>query len=228
MRTLAVLSRKGGTGKTTVAVQIAVAAAKAKRRVVVADLDPQRSALDWRRERIGDGPRVIEAKAGALFTLKQAEMRAGTDLLVLDTRSSNDQESAEAAREADFCVIVTRPCFFDVRSIQRTAELVNNLRKPAFIVLNQAPSRRNGEEPRLIRETVEMLDSYGLPVAPVGLRYRAAYQTAVRAGLAAQEMDPDSLAAFEINALWRHLKREIWPVQPKAVQPMVERMLGAA
>ena len=101
---------------------------------------------------MGDGPRVIEAKAGGLFTLKQAEMRAGTDLLVLDTRSSNDQESAEAAREADFCVIVTRPCFFDVRSIQRTAELVNNLRKPAFIVLNQAPSRRNGEEPRLISD----------------------------------------------------------------------------
>jgi chromosome partitioning protein len=226
MRTLAVLSRKGGTGKTTVAVQLAVSAYAAGRRTTIIDLDPQRSALDWRRERQGDGPEVMDGKAGGLFTSQLNARRSGTELLILDTRASNDVESAEAARMADFCLLVVRPSFFDVQSIARTAELVGNLRKPAYFVVNQAPSRRNGEEPMLIREAAEMLRSYGVPLAPVGLRYRAAYQNAVRAGRAAQETAPDSLAAFEINTLWHYVKRELWPAEP--CDESVDQMLFAA
>lgn len=226
MRTLAVLSRKGGTGKTTVAVQLAVSAHAAGRRTTIIDLDPQRSALDWRRERPGDGPEVMDGKAGGLFTSQLNARRSGTELLILDTRASNDVESAEAARMADFCLLVVRPSFFDVQSIARTAELVTNLRKPAYFVVNQAPSRRNGEEPMLIREAAEMLRGYGVPLAPVGLRYRAAYQNAVRAGRAAQEIAPDSLAAFEINTLWHYVKRELWPAEPR--DESVDQMLFAA
>lgn len=219
MRTLAVLSRKGGTGKTTLAVQLGTAAWKAGRPTTIADLDPQRSALDWRRERAGAGPRVVEGKAGGLFILKQQEERAGTELLVLDTPSTHDLDAAEAARQADFCLIVTRPNYFDVRSIARTAELVINLRKPAFIVINQGPARRHGEEPRNIREMIDMLDGYGLPVAPIGLRQRIAYQTAVRRGLSAAELQPDSQAAFEIGSLWWHVQRGLWPPAPEGKTP---------
>lgn len=226
MRTLAVLSRKGGTGKTTVAVQMAVASHASGRRTTIIDLDPQRSALDWRRERVGDGPEVMDGKAGGLFTSQLNARRSGTELLILDTRASNDVESAEAARMADFCLLVVRPSFFDVQSIARTAELVTNLRKPAYFVVNQAPSRRNGEEPMLIREAAEMLRGYGVPLAPVGLRYRAAYQNAVRAGRAAQETAPDSLAAFEINTLWHYVRRELWPSEPR--DESVDQMLFAA
>lgn len=211
MRTLAVLSRKGGTGKTTLAVQLAVSAWTAGRRTTVIDLDPQRSALDWRREREASGPEVVDGKAGGLFTSQLNARRTGTELLILDTRASNDAESAEAARMADLCLLVVRPSFFDVQSIARTAELVCNLRKPAFFVINQAPARRNGEEPTLIREAAEGLRRFGVPLAPVGMRYRVAYQNAVRTGRAAQELDPDSLAAFEINTLWRHVRLELWP-----------------
>lgn len=226
MRTIAVLSRKGGTGKTTVSVQLAVAAHLSGRRTTIIDLDPQRSALDWRRERDVEGPTVLDGKAGGLFTSQLNARRSGTELLMLDTRASNDVESAEAARMADFCLLVVRPSFFDVQSIARTAELVTNLRKPAYFVVNQAPSRRNGEEPMLIREAAEMLRGFGVPLAPVGLRYRAAYQNAVRAGRAAQEIAPDSLAAFEVNTLWHYVKRELWPAEPQGES--VDQLLFAA
>ena len=51
----------------------------------------------------------------------------------------------------------------------------------------------------------------GLPVAPVGLRYRAAYQNSVREGRVAQEIDPTSLASLEVTALWDHVSGAIWP-----------------
>jgi len=212
MQILSVLSRKGGTGKTTLAVHLAAAAQRSGLNVLLGDMDPQRSALDWSRERAAMEPSVVELKPGAMFIGVQQAARAGVaDLMVLDSRSNYDNEAAEAVRYADLCLIVVRPCFFDIRAISRTVELVTNMRKAGLFVINQAPSRRNGEEPRLLREAVEALEGFGLPVAPVGLRYRLAYQTAVRAGLTAQELEPDSLAAFEINALWHHVQRGLWP-----------------
>ncbi|MBS0296963.1 MAG: AAA family ATPase [Proteobacteria bacterium] len=211
MRTLAVLSRKGGTGKTTIGLHLAVSAFHAGHRTLVCDLDPQRSALDWRRERQIAGPDVIEAKGGALFPLRQNAERSSVDLMVLDTRPASDADTSEAVRWADLCLIVVRPCFFDLKAIVRTVEQVTNMNQRGLFVLNQAPARRNGEEPRQIRDTVMALEELGLPIASTGLRYRAAYQTAVRQGLAAQEADPDSLAAFEMNTLWRQVSRELWP-----------------
>ena len=212
MQILSVLSRKGGTGKTTLAVHLASAAQASGLNVLLGDMDPQRSAMDWGRERAVMEPAVTELKPGAMFIGVQQAARAGvSDLMVLDSRSNYDNEAAEAVRYADLCMIVVRPCFFDIRAIARTVELVTNMRKSGLFVINQAPSRRNGEEPRLIREAVETLESFGLPIAPVGLRYRLAYQNAVRSGLTAQEMEPDSQAAFEINALWHHVKRGLWP-----------------
>lgn len=221
MQILAMLSRKGGTGKTTLGVHLAAAAQASGLKVLMGDMDPQRSALDWSRERGAlMEPAVVEMKPGAMFTGVQQAARAGvTDLMVLDSRSNYDNEAAEAVRYADLCLIVVRPCFFDIRAISRTVELVTNMRKSGLFVINQAPSRRNGEEPRLIREAVEALESFGLPVAPVGLRYRMAYQNAVRTGMTAQELEPDSLAAFEINALWHHVKRGLWPENGVFVRP---------
>lgn len=213
MRTLAVLSRKGGTGKTTVALHMAVAAERAGRKTLVADLDPQRSTLEWSRERqkFAATPMIAEAKVGTLFTQRLSAARDGYDLMVIDTRPSTDLECAEAVRWADLCLIVVRPCYFDLRAIARTVELVTNMNKQGLFLINQAPSRRNGEEPKVILDTFEALLDMGLPVAPVGLRYRAAYQNAVREGRSAQELDQESLAAFEVNALWEHVSNAIWP-----------------
>ena len=53
MKTIAILSQKGGAGKTTLALHLAVAAVQAKRQVAVVDLDPQASAIGWKDSRSG-------------------------------------------------------------------------------------------------------------------------------------------------------------------------------
>ncbi len=212
MKTIAVMSRKGGAGKSTLAVHMAAAATAAGKRTVLVDMDPQRSSLEWARERRADWPVVIEGRAGALFTTHRSAEREDIDLMIVDSRSSSDVEAAEAARLADLCLIVVRPTFFDLQAVGRTVQLVSNMRRPGLFVLNQAPVRRNGAEPRVIREALQYLSDYGIDVAEVGLRQRAAYQNAMWKGLGAQEDQPDSQAAFEINSLWASLAERLWPV----------------
>lgn len=211
MKTIAVMSRKGGAGKSTLAVHMATAAVASGKRVLLVDLDPQRSSLEWARERTNPWPMVIEGRAGALFTTHRAAERENIDLMIIDSRSSADAEAAEAARLADLCLIVVRPNFFDLQAVGRTVQMVANMRRQGLFVLNQAPVRRNGVEPRVIREAVEHLSTYPYRMAEVGLRQRAAYQNAMWKGLGAQEDQPDSQAAFEINSLWASLSERLWP-----------------
>lgn len=221
MRTLAVLSRKGGTGKTTVAVHMAVAAQAAGYKTIVADIDPQASACSWygERRKHTQTPEVTAVSTGALFTHRLAASRQGYDLMVIDTRPSTDMECIEAIRWADACLVVVRPAYFDLTAIARTVELVTKMNKKAMFVINQAPSRRAGEEPKVILDTYQTLLDMGLPVAPIGLRYRAAFQNAVRYGKSVTEYDPESLAAYEIEGLWDWLATELWPnVAPQSAE----------
>ena len=226
MRTLAILSSKGGTGKTTVALHLAAAASASGRKVVVADLDPQRSACDWRRDRRATKPGVIETRPACLFVAHQSAQREGADLMVLDTAPSAGEDSAAAMRLADLCLIVVRPSATDLRAISRTVESVKRLNRRACFVINQAPSRRRGKEPAVIDRTIETLRAYGLPIAPAGLRTRAIFQSALAAGLVVQEADPHSTATAEVRALWRFVCKELW--RPVAAQPVAPSRMGAA
>jgi chromosome partitioning protein len=89
--------------------------------------------------------------------------------------------------------------------------MLERQRRPGWFVINQAPARRSGQEAPGVRRAVDILESYGLPVAPIGLRARAVYQAAVAQGLAAHELDPDSTAAREIAALWAVVAAALWP-----------------
>lgn len=212
MKTIAVMSLKGGSGKSTLSVHLAAAATAARRRAILVDMDPQRSSMGWADERAAEWPVVVEGRSGVLFNTHYAAQRQALDLMVIDTRPSLAVEAAEAARLADLCLIVVRPCYFDLQAVGRTVEMISNLRRQGMFVLNQAPVRRNGAEPQLIRETLAALSAYRFPIAEVGLRHRVAYQSAMWRGLGAQEAQPDSQAAFEINSLWACLSDRLWPV----------------
>jgi chromosome partitioning protein len=234
VRTLAVLSQKGGTGKTTVAVHLAATACAAGRHVLMADLDPQKSATEWRRLRTAESPALIEAKAGTLFVASHTAERSCVDLLLLDTRPAQDSDIAEAVRLSDLCLLILRPSFFDIKAVGRTLDMTRAMGKPALFVVNQAPAQREHREPPAVMETVAALREMGAPLAPVGLRARNIYQSAVAKGLTAQEVAPASAAAQEIGLLWGHLDQMLWPAsaapeskQPLSVPPSWRRDVGA-
>ena len=206
MKTLSVLSCKGGTGKTTLALHLAVAAQAAGRGVLVADLDRQRSAVDWRRERDALRPNVEEAKPGSLWTLQQAATRLGSDVMIIDTASSREEDSAYAIKCADLCLIVLRPNFLDLKAVVGSAQAVLNQNKTGVFVVNQAPAGSGG-----MSEVMQALRPYGLPIAPIRIRQRNAYQQGLGEGRTAQEIEPMGPAAEEMAALWYYVDSLLWP-----------------
>lgn len=202
MKTLAVISRKGGAGKTTLAVNLAITAHLAGLKIMLADIDPQRSASDSLRARTGDGPLLAEINAGKLFSTQTQAQHGDFDALVIDTPASPEADVLQAINSADLCVLVCRPTFLDIASVARSAESVRRLGKKGVIVLSQAPSRRNGVEPPAVIKAAEALRFTGMPLAPIGLRARAVFQQSVAHGRSVCEWEPGSAAAEEINRLW--------------------------
>ena len=205
VKTLAVISRKGGAGKTTLAVNLTLAAHLAGWKTILADIDPQRSASDALRARTDPGPSIAEINAGKLFQTRSQAEHDAYDVMLIDTPAAPDSDVAVAVNYADLCVLVCRPTFLDIASVARSAEMVRRLGKAGLIVLSQAPAKRGGLEPVGVQKAIEALRFCGLPVAPVGLRARAIYQQSVAHGRSVGEWDPTNPAGQEIERLWTHV-----------------------
>lgn len=198
MQTVAVISRKGGAGKSTVAVNLAAALRKGGQRAVLADADPLRSSSEALR---AHSLSVVETSASKLFALVTASRRSGCDVLVIDTPASPEADIVAAIKVADLCLVVARPTYLDLAAALKTVELLRQLRAPGLIVLNQCPSPRQGQESRVVSGALEALRFAGVPVAPVALRVRQVYQGALAYGLGVTEWEPHGAAAAETQAL---------------------------
>ena len=211
MKTLAMLSRKGGVGKTTLTVHLAVAAARAGKRVLIADMDPQGSAAEWWRARNAETPELVELKPDRLKDTLKAAAEAGVDLMVLDTRPSAEADTAAAARMADLALLVTRPGFLDLHAIAHTVDVVRLAKKPAAIVLNACPPGRGDKEAAVTIEAREALKDYDMALCPVSVSQRAALTHALNDGRAVAEFEPEGRAAQEIELLWKWTRTQLWP-----------------
>src|SRR6186713_1880682 len=113
MKTVTVISRKGGAGKTTVSLNLALAAKQAGLRAMIADIDPLQSAATIVGARPEAPSFLFETKAAKLFVLQDACRKNGCDLLIVDTPTGPEPDVVMAMNFADLCVIVTRPTTLD-------------------------------------------------------------------------------------------------------------------
>ena len=205
---IAILSLKGGVGKTTLAINLAVAAHRRGQHVFLADIDPQHSSSDALKMRKDAGPAVVKTTGPKLFQLRQAIERGGVDLLVIDTAPTSEAELLTAINAADLSLVVSRPNFLDIVAAVRTADLVRRLGRVGQVVLNQAPSKRQGVETGVVVTAYEALRFAALPVCPVGLRYRTAFQQSIAHGLSAEEWGRDPAAAEEVARIWEVVEQQ--------------------
>jgi chromosome partitioning protein len=206
MRHIAVIARKGGSGKSTVAIHLALAAHLRGLSTVLADTDPQRSSTEVLRARIGEGPDCHAVSGPDLIGLQAQTAGAGADLMVIDTPAAAEGEIAHAIATSHLSVLVIRPTFLDIAASIQTAQILRQLRKPGIILLNQAPVARGGVEPPAVVRAKEALQLMRLPVAPVILRSRVVYQTALASGRSAEELEPNGPASRDTAALWAFIE----------------------
>jgi chromosome partitioning protein len=208
MKAIGLLSRKGGVGKTTLAVHFGVLAQQAGRALLV-DLDPQGSAAAWWRAREAETPQLVETAPAELRGILDAAKGDGVDLVVVDTRPSVEADVAHVAALADLVLVPTRPAIFDLRAILGTLDIVKGTARRSLIVLNACPPARGAGEASIVTDARRALTAFGVPVAPVAITSRAAFVSAPITGLTAGEVDPTGKAAKEIRALWRFVEKEL-------------------
>lgn len=201
MKKLAVLSQKGGVGKTTIAVNLAVAADRLGMAAAVVDIDPQISAARWGDSRQSESPPVTSAHAERLPQILETCRQNGADLVIIDTAPHAENAAFKAARLADFVLIPCRPSIVDLRAIESTISIARLAGKPACVVLNQAQARGS-----LTQEAVEAVRELGVSLVPTEIISRVAFIHAFTVGLGVQEYEPEGKAAQEIEALFTHIQ----------------------
>jgi chromosome partitioning protein len=198
MMTLALLCQKGGSGKTTLALHLAVEAATAGQRVLVLDLDPQASAARWADRRSG-GVAVdvaVESPARLPAALGQAK-REGYTTTILDTAPHADQAALQSARVAQLILVPVRPTILDLDTVGASLDLCALATRPALVVLSQAPIRA-----RVVSEAASTITGLGGTLAGSIIRERVAYRHALVDGRVAREFEPGGVAALEITHLF--------------------------
>jgi chromosome partitioning protein len=196
MKTIAILSQKGGAGKTTLALHLAVAAVQDHLNTLVVDLDPQASAAKWGDRRQAELPVVVSSHASRLAAVLDNAQTNDGQLAILDTAPHSDSIAVQAARTADLILVPCRPAILDLEAIASTLDLVRAVGKPALAVLNAiAPVGTEADE------AAEAIAGLGADVCPVRLTSRVAFSRALITGLTAQEFEPDGKAAREIQSL---------------------------
>lgn len=202
MRTVAVLSQKGGAGKTTLAINIAVAAGhQSEGRSVLIDLDPQASASIWGDSRNQATPKVVSVQANRLAKALDEERKGGMTFAVIDTAPHAEAAALTAARLADLILIPCRPGILDLHAIGATVDLARLAATPAAVVLNAVPPRGS-----LADEAAEAVAAYGVPLAPCRIAQRAAFVHSLTEGKAIAEFEPQSKGSDEVRELYRWIQ----------------------
>jgi len=206
MLSLCLVTQKGGTGKSGLAINLAVLADADGFKTCVLDLDPQGTVSDWYESRAAETPGVVSS--GDIGNLDEALERlqtAGFEFIVMDTAGVNDHGTRGAMRAADLCLIPLRPSRADLNATIPTIKALRDMGKRFAFVLNQAPPNKQA---RLTMAVAKRLET-DAPIASVALAARLDHQYAYALGQGVTEYAPTSKAAEEVRELWQWCRKQM-------------------
>jgi chromosome partitioning protein len=220
MHTIALVSRKGGTGKSTLAIGLAVAAMEAGHRTCLLEADPLGTVSNWRRRRTSEGPAVETVHDGYVLFHRVKELaHRGVTLTIVDTAGGWSDASRGAMAAADFCLIPARPSPVDIEATAPTLAAVRESGKPFAFVLNQIQARSarlKGAAGSLGERAVMLKIAEVLALPAIVLRND--HQDALGVGLGVTEFAPCGKSAEEIRGLWQW----VWARLSRVLRPDAE------
>jgi chromosome partitioning protein len=203
MKVWSIVNPKGGAGKTTLALHLAIAAAK-DLKVLVIDLDSQESAERWHaiRQRITgskDDPSIAAGPYTKLADMLRTAKRLGADLVLIDTPPRLDKAIAATIAPATLVLVPLRTSILDLQALQDCARVVDKARDKTVVILNAVPTDRGREA--AVKDALRYASRHELEVLPERLSDAQAYGQGLKSGRSATETNRNGKEAREINAL---------------------------
>jgi chromosome partitioning protein len=198
-RVITLAQQKGGSGKTTLAANLAVAWAQAGQRVALVDTDPQGSLGRWflaRRERMGAPGMELSTASAWGVSYECEKLRRAADIVIVDTPPKADADLRPALREADLVLVPVATSHVDLWATEGVLDLCRREGRPALIVLTRAKAGT-----RLAGEVERVAAGLAGGVAAARLANRVVYAEALGEGLSASEAARGGPAAAEVAQL---------------------------
>lgn len=208
-RVIALAGQKGGAGKTTTAIALAVEWHSRGARTLLVDTDPQASARTWAdvaAELNVEAPTVVAMGAGLHQPTQLPALAAERDVTLVDCPPRLDALQRAVLMVANVVVLPCGPSTLDAWALAESLELVRQARElrpellAAILITRKVPRTAVGKAAR------DVLVATGLPVLTTELCYRVAYQEAPAAGMGPTTYAANSPAADEVRALATELE----------------------
>jgi len=208
-RVVTIAQQKGGAGKTTLAVHLAVAWSQRGKRVAVVDIDPQGSLTHWhaiREDRFGKGYTglTFSALSGWRVGSEISRLKRTHDIIVVDSPPHTETEARTAIRNADFLIVPLQPSPTDLWATKATLDIAKSENIPVRIVLNRVASGSKLAQ----TITADLTD-----LASTTLGNRVLFASSILEGRTATETAPSTPAALEIKALAEEILNLVFPEQ---------------
>lgn len=211
MYKVGVVAQKGGVGKTTLTLALAVLAERAKQRAAVVDADPQATASGWfqkRQERGVEAPIVAAVPIASRLrgAVKDAQ-EDGFDWLFFDTPAGVSDLTVAAAELADILLIPCVPSGFNMDAMTSVVKLAKRVKVPAFFVVNRGRSKAINDDC-----AISLTSAYGVPATNTHISARMPIADGELSATTLAEMPSNDSSIKkgqeEFLALWQWLKKQ--------------------